>query len=174
MNNAMRKIGKPSIVFLNPWSPYKTWTTTHCCLSTRLVYLPLLFLSLFLIAGQEPQRFIHNPTLLFFKNSNFLFISLEMSLKATALFLLTVSALLALVKSAPASHSLYVRQYSGQNMTNNSTNTPSTPANTNASDFVKQSGLAAQKLNSEFAAINVTDPCQGSFYLTLVCLPRIY
>jgi hypothetical protein len=86
-----------------------------------------------------------------------------MSFKATALFLLTVSALLALVKSAPASHSLNARQYSGLNMTNNSTNIPSTPTNTNASDFIKQNGLAAQMLNSEFAAINVTDPCQGSF-----------
>ena len=93
-----------------------------------------------------------------------------MSFKATALFLLTVSSLLAIVKSAPASHSLNVRQYSSQNITNNSTNTPSTLTNTNASDFVKQNGLAAQKLNSEFAAINVADPCQGSFYSALVYL----
>ena len=87
-----------------------------------------------------------------------------MSFKATTLFLFTVSALLALVKSAPASHSLNVRQYSDQSLTINSTNTTSTPTNTNATDFVKQSALAAQQLNSEFASINVTDPCQGSFY----------
>ena len=92
-----------------------------------------------------------------------------MSFKATFLFLLTVFASLASVKSAPTSHSLNVRQYSGQNVTNNSTNnTPSTPTNSNASDFIKQDGLAAQKLNAEFAAIKVTDPCQGLFYFTLV------
>ena len=96
-----------------------------------------------------------------------------MSFKATALFLLTVSALPVLVNSAPASHSLNVRQYSTHNVTNNSTNTPSTLTNTNASNFVEQNGLAAQKLNSEFAAINATDPCQGSSYSTLVYFPRI-
>ena len=87
-----------------------------------------------------------------------------MSSKATALFLLTVSTLLALVKSAPASHSLNARQYSFDNATTNITNTPSTPPNTNVSDFIKQNALAAQTLNSEFTAINVTDPCQGSFF----------
>lgn len=169
MNNAVRKIVESFIVFFNPWSPYKTWTTTHCLsTSSRLPSTSSFLFFFFQIAGQEPQRFIHKPTLL-----QISFISLKMSFKATALFLLTVSSLLALVKSAPASHSLNVRQYSGQNTINNSTNTPSTPPNTNTSDFIKQSGLAAQKLNSEFAAINATDPCQGSFSSTLVYLPRI-
>ena len=86
-----------------------------------------------------------------------------MSFKATALSLLIVCASLALVKSAPSSHSLNARQY--QNMTN-TPNTP--PTNNNTSDFIKQNGIAAQKLNSEFATIKATDPCQGPFYSTLV------
>lgn len=91
-----------------------------------------------------------------------------MSFKATALSLLTVCASLALVKSAPSSHSFNARQYSGQNMPNNPTNTPNTPPNNNTSDFIKQNGIAAQNLNSEFATIKATDPCQGPFYSALV------
>ncbi|KAF8804694.1 hypothetical protein BYT27DRAFT_7008651, partial [Phlegmacium glaucopus] len=84
-----------------------------------------------------------------------------MSFKVTSLFLLTVCALLASVKSAPTSHSLNARQYYGQNMTSNSANSsPSTLTNTSTSDFIKQDGLAAQKMNAEFATIKPTDPCQ--------------
>lgn len=82
----------------------------------------------------------------------------------SALVLLTLGALLvAPVNSAPTFLSLNVRQDYGQNTTNNVTNTL-TPANTSATDFLKQDGLAAQKMNAEFAAIKATDPCQGLFF----------
>ena len=38
-------------------------------------------------------------------------------------------------------------------------------APTSLSNFIKQDALAAQKLNAQFAAINLSDPCQGSFFL---------
>jgi hypothetical protein len=88
-----------------------------------------------------------------------------MFLKPTALFLFTLSALLALVKSAPASHSfINVRD---QNLAINSTNTTTTSTPPTNNTNAMQNGLAAQKLNAEFAAINVTDPCQGSCFFLL-------
>jgi len=85
-------------------------------------------------------------------------------LKPLLLFYLYFALYLPPVKSAPISHSFNVRQYYGQNLTCNSTNSsPSTLSNTSTPDSIKQDGLAAQKMNSEFATIKANNPCQHYF-----------
>jgi hypothetical protein len=79
---------------------------------------------------------------------------------SSLLSLISLLSLLAAVYSAPA-------QLSYDQLT---------PSPAAAPDFLKQNGLDAQKLNSQFASMKPTDSCQGLsyFHVTAFCSNRTY
>jgi hypothetical protein len=88
-----------------------------------------------------------------------------MSFKATSLvFMLAAFAVLAPVRSAPT---FQARQDNTMSASSSVATPAATAAPADTSNFVKQNGLDAQKLNAQFATAKPDDSCQGAFILLL-------